>query len=105
MRDEFESRLRKSFGDSILDISYDPTNEYGQATVIKDITSIPESAFEDCHGLLSINIPITVTSIGYRVFYSCYNLNSVSISKYVTILIHTYQDIHKVRYIQNNPLL
>ncbi len=44
-----------------------------------DVTSIGESAFNNCKGLNSITIPNSVTSIGQSAFFGCSGLNSVII--------------------------
>lgn len=56
----------------------------GNVTIQKEVlglpvTSIDASAFSDCTGLESINIPETVKSIGQRAFKGCSKLSSVSI--------------------------
>ena len=43
------------------------------------VTSIGESAFLNCSGLTSIEIPNSVTSIGSKAFRSCKGLTSVTI--------------------------
>ena len=48
------------------------------------VTSIGESAFEDCFGLTSIIIPNSVTSIGESAFYDCSGLTSIIIPNRVT---------------------
>ena len=50
------------------------------------VTSIGESAFEDCSGLTSVTIPNSVTSIGKRAFSGCSGLTSVTIPTGVTSL-------------------
>lgn len=48
------------------------------------VTSIGESAFEDCTDLTSVTIPNSVTSIGDYAFDGCTGLNSVTIPNSVT---------------------
>ena len=50
----------------------------------KPVTSIGDSAFEDCTGLTSITISNSVTSIGYKAFYDCTGLTSITIPSSVT---------------------
>ncbi len=50
----------------------------------KNVIGIGSSAFEDCSGLSSVNIPESVTSIGYCAFGDCSRLSSVSIPGSVT---------------------
>ncbi len=49
------------------------------SSVSYSVTSISNSAFEGCSGLLSVSIPNTVTSIGGSAFSTCSGLVSVSI--------------------------
>ena len=48
------------------------------------VTSIGESAFENCRGLTSITIPDSVTSIGCFAFCECGVLTSIEIPNSVT---------------------
>ena len=48
-------------------------------SVLKGVTEIDESAFENCLTLVSVTIPDTVTYIGSYAFEGCKNLKSVSI--------------------------
>ena len=50
----------------------------GTGTLIfdKPVTSIGDSAFEECSNLTSITIPNSVTSIGDYAFFGCSNLTS-----------------------------
>ena len=50
----------------------------------ESVTSIKNSAFEDCQTLNNINIPSSVISIGDKAFYGCQSLKSLTISNGVT---------------------
>ncbi|MBO4983282.1 MAG: leucine-rich repeat protein [Clostridia bacterium] len=50
----------------------------------KPVTSIGDSAFEDCNGLTSVEIPNSVTTIGEGAFRYCTSLTSIEIPKSVT---------------------
>lgn len=50
----------------------------------KSVTSIAQSAFSNCHSLMSINIPSSVTSIGFGAFGDCISLTSITIPFSVT---------------------
>jgi len=52
--------------------------------VIRKVTNIGESAFFNCYGLTSINIPNSVTSIGNQAFDGCYSLLSITIPNSMT---------------------
>ena len=63
---------------------------YSQMDLVKKViiehgvTSIGESAFNSCSGLLSVTIPESVTSIGSSAFSGCSVLTSVTIPESVT---------------------
>ena len=48
------------------------------------VSGIESDAFRDCRSLTSINIPSSVTSIGYAAFYGCISLPSINIPSSVT---------------------
>ena len=58
----------------------------GTGTLIfdKPVTSIGDSAFEECSNLTSITIPNSVTSIGDYAFSGCSDLTSITIPDSVT---------------------
>ena len=51
------------------------------------VTSVGNSAFEDCISLTSITIPNSVTSIDYYAFRNCSGLQSITIPNSVTIIL------------------
>ena len=55
-------------------------------TIPESVTSIGESAFEDCYGLTTITLPESVTSIGDRAFSYCISLTSMTIPESVEII-------------------
>lgn len=50
------------------------------------VTSIGDSAFNNCRNITNITIPDSVGSIGYRAFYYCINLSSVTLPDSVKII-------------------
>ena len=73
---------------------YDYVNEYSGAVTIPSevtyegttysVTTIGSSAFRNCSGLTSVEIPNSVTSIGISAFCGCSGLTSVEIPNSVT---------------------
>ena len=59
-----------------------PSVTYNDMTY--SVISIGSSAFSDCSGLTSIEIPNSVISIGYGAFRGCFSLTSVTIPNSVT---------------------
>ena len=55
-------------------------------TIPDSVTTIGESAFEDCDSLTSVTIPDSVTTIGNDAFDSCSKLTSVTIPDSVTTI-------------------
>ena len=62
-----------------------PTNATYNGTTYS-VTTIGESAFNNCHSLTSIEIPNCVTSIGDYAFFSCDGLTSIEIPNSVTTI-------------------
>ena len=57
-----------------------PEGKQGAYTISNSVTSIGDSAFYNCSGMTSIDIPNSVTSIGSSAFYYCSGLSSVIIN-------------------------
>ena len=62
----------------------DKNTEITDLVIPDSVTSIGESAFENCKGLTSVEIPNSVTSIGSFAFEWCEGLTSVEIPNSVT---------------------
>ncbi|MBR5466671.1 MAG: leucine-rich repeat domain-containing protein [Bacteroidaceae bacterium] len=73
--------IEKSSGKYSGEIVILESVEYGGTTY--RVTSIGNSAFEDCYGLTSVSIGNNVTSIGDDAFYGCSGLSSVTIGNSV----------------------
>ena len=43
------------------------------------VTTIEESAFENCHNLFNISLPNSITTIGERAFFECINLECLTL--------------------------
>ena len=69
---------------SIGESAFDDCTGLTSVTIPNSVTSIGDYAFSGCSGLTSVTIPNSVTSIGYMAFYYCYNLTSVTIPNSVT---------------------
>ena len=67
--------------------TFDTIGEHTVKYTLKDQTNIGESAFENCSGLTSINIPSVVTNLGSYAFVGCENLSgSIIIPNGVTVI-------------------
>ena len=75
--------IRTAIGKPVQLIDNEGT-EITEFIMPNDVTSISESAFENCSGLTSVTISNSVTSIGGRAFSGCSSLNSVIIPNSVT---------------------
>ena len=61
-----------------------PKDLKGGIIIPDSVTSIGESAFNDCIGLTEVIIPDSVTSIGYGAFCNCTGLTQITIPDSVT---------------------
>ena len=69
---------------SIGNSAFEDCRNLVSVTIPSSVASIGNSAFEDCRNLASVTIPNSVTSIGNSVFSACYGLQSVTIPNSVT---------------------
>ena len=69
---------------SISDSAFDDCYSLSSITIPNGVTSIGNYAFSDCHNLSSITISDGVTSIGMSTFQNCYSLSSITIPNGVT---------------------
>ena len=69
---------------SISDSAFDDCYSLSSITIPNGVTSIGNYAFSDCHNLSSITISDGVTSIGMSTFQNCYSLSSITIPDNVT---------------------
>ena len=73
-----------SIGDSAFDNCYDLVS----VTLPNSLTSIGKGAFWNCSGLTSIKIPEGITSIKDKTFYGCSNLTTVILPSTITSIGH-----------------
>ena len=74
----------EAFGENVTIVSNTYEDGIGIMKFDAPITSIGESAFEECDSLVSVAIPDGVTSIENFAFYNCDSLKSVIIPNSVT---------------------
>ena len=55
-------------------------------TIPNSVTTIGNTAFENCNGLTSVTIPNSVTTIEWSAFFNCPSLTSVTIPNSVTTI-------------------
>ena len=71
---------------SIGNSAFQECSELTSVSIGNNVTSIGNSAFLGCRGLTSVSIGNNVTSIGYAAFYRCSSLTDLSIPNNVTII-------------------
>ena len=71
---------------SIGDSAFQNCSSLTSVTIPNSVTSIASQAFYDCTSLTSITIPNSVTSIGNSAFYGCTSLTSLTIPNSVAII-------------------
>ena len=71
---------------SIGDSAFEDCTSLTSITIPNGVTSIGDSAFEGCTSLKSITIPNSVTSIGFGAFIGCSSLTSITIPDSVTCI-------------------
>ena len=69
---------------SIGNSAFDNCSSLTDITIPKSVTSIGNYAFYNCTSLTSITIPDDVTSIGYGAFFDCSSLTNITIPDSVT---------------------
>ena len=77
-------RNEGAFGANIVSNTYDAEKECWVIKFDSAITSIGNTAFDNCTSLTSVTIPDSVTSIGSRAFSRCTSLTSITIPDSVT---------------------
>ena len=84
MSDGFIIRRGGSGGVDAFKVLVDRSITNVTEDMLDGLTSIPNSAFNNCTSLASITIPNSVTSIGGSAFYNCASLASIEIPNSVT---------------------
>ena len=82
----YASRDGVLFNKAMTELICCPQGKAGAYAVPAGVTSIGDSAFEDCSLLTSVTIPAGVTAIGEDTFYYCSSLTSVSIPASMTMI-------------------
>ena len=93
--DLYSYLLRYSSGSDTRNRVY--RNAIQKVEIGNGVTSIGNSAFNNCFSLSSITIPDGVTSIGNSAFFSCFSLSSITIPDGVTTTgVHTFSSCYSL---------
>ena len=76
--------VRLSFGITCIEVGTFEDSSLSGIVIPSSVTSIKNSAFQNCRRLASVSIPNSVTSIGNSAFYGCTGLTSITIPNSVT---------------------
>ena len=71
---------------SIGNSAFQQCTEVTSVSIPNSVTSIGDNAFQQCHEIHSINIPNSVITIGTNAFSTCIGLTSVTIPKNLTAI-------------------
>ena len=81
-----EPNNTSAFNVAIVSNEWNEATGEGVITFDGELTTIGDSAFENCDSLTSVTIPDSVTTIGWYAFSHCFSLTSVTIGNSVTMI-------------------
>ena len=94
----FCTAIRLRYGvTSIRNSAFQNCSSLTSVTIPNSVTGIWDYVFYYCYSLTSVTIPNSVTIMGYRAFSNCYSLTSVTIPNSVTIMgNYTFSDCYSL---------